>query len=106
MIERKMSLNELMEIVQSQKLSGDFNRGYTRAIQDIQEIFEYIEDDLKHHNKRLNGKLAKELLQVILTERENIRESRFDFNHYKDKGFIRYNPHLKQFEWFKRKENA
>lgn len=37
------------------RLSGEFNREYTKAIQDVIEIFECIQSDLEHHHKRLNG---------------------------------------------------
>lgn len=79
-----------------EKLSGDFIRGYTKAIQDISEVFEYVGNDLKYHKKRLNDKLAKELLKCVLENRENIRE---DTN-----GFIRWNCVTNKFEWFKRSE--
>ena len=39
-----------------ERLSGDYIRGYTKAIQDIIEIFEYIESDLNHHGKRMSKK--------------------------------------------------
>ena len=61
-----------------EKLSGDFIRGYTKAIQDISEVFDYVNNDLKCHKKRLNDKLAKELLKCILENRENIREDKMD----------------------------
>lgn len=51
------------------RLSEEFNRGYTKAIQDVIEIFECIQSDLEHHPKRLNGKLAIQLLKVILENR-------------------------------------
>lgn len=79
-----------------EKLSGDFIRGYTKAIQDISEVFDYVNNDLKCHKKRLNNKLAKELLKCILENRENIREDK--------NGFIRWNCVLNKFEWFKRSE--
>lgn len=79
-----------------EKLSGDFIRGYTKAIQDISEVFDYVNNDLKCHKKRLNDKLAKELLKCILENRENIREDK--------NGFIRWNCVLNKFEWFKRSE--
>ena len=79
-----------------ERLSGDFIRGYTKAIQDVQKVFEYINYDLKSHKKRMNDKLAKELLQCILENRENIRE---DFD-----GFIRWNCVENKFEWYKRSE--
>lgn len=79
-----------------EKLSGDFIRGYTKAIQDISEVFDYVNNDLKCHKKRLNDKLAKELLKCILENRENIREDK--------NGFIRWNCVLNKFEWFKMSE--
>lgn len=73
-----------------EKLSGDFIRGYTKAIQDISEVFDYVNNDLKCHKKRLNDKLAKELLKCILENRENIREDK--------NGFIRWNCVTNKFE--------
>ena len=76
-----------------ERLSGEYNRGYTKAIQDIIEVFEYIEDDLRHHKKRMNYKLANEILNVCLANRELLRERIGD-------GFIRYNSRLGGFEYF------
>lgn len=75
--------------------TSDYIQGYTKAIQDIQKIFTYIQPDLKHHKKNLNGKLALSLLQCILENRANVR----DFTDFR--GFIRYNPKIKgNFEWY------
>ena len=81
---------------QLERLSGDYNRGYTRAIQDIIEIFGYIQPDLEHHHKRMNQKLAIQLLNTILKERAKIRVF--------SGGFIRFNGQLNGFEYFKRGE--
>lgn len=75
-----------------ERLSGDYNRGYTKAIMDIQDVFSYIESDLAVHGKRLNMKLAKELLNCILKNREGVRESK--------RGFIRWNAVKNGFEFF------
>jgi len=75
-----------------ERLSGEFNRGYTKAIMDIIEIFKYIEPDLKWHHKRINQKLANELLECCLTNRENVRES--------INGFIRWNNKNNCFEFY------
>ena len=74
------------------RLSGDFNRGYTKAIQDMMEIFEYIQSDLAYHHKRLNAKTLKELVKCFLDNREKLRD---EWN-----GFIRYNGITKSFEFF------
>ena len=75
-----------------ERLSGDYNRGYTKAITDIQEVFRYIESDLNHHHKKITGKVAKELLQCCLENREKLREN-FD-------GFIRWNCKKECFEFY------
>lgn len=75
------------------RLSGDWNHGYTRAIQDIIEIFDYIKPDLEHHHKMFTGKVAKELLQFILKERANIRD-------HIGGGFVRYNGQKQDFEYY------
>ena len=75
-----------------ERISGDFNRGYTKAIQDLIEVFDYIVSDLKHHHKKITEKSAKELLQCCLTNRERLRES--------TNGFIRYNGITKSFEFY------
>lgn len=79
-------------MAQFEMISGEFIRGYTRAIQDVQEIFDYVQNDLKYHHKKLNAKLVKELLKVILKNRANIREE--------TDGFIRWNNKKQCFEWF------
>ena len=76
-----------------ERLSGEYNRGYRQAIMDVQDVFEYIEDDLACHKKRLNMKLTKELLKCILINREAIREKR--------NMFIRWNPRENNFECVK-----
>lgn len=81
-----------------QFLSGEFNRGYTKAIQDVIEIFNYIQPDLKHHHKNLNGKLSVELLNCILENRGQLRDSVFGLP---NQGFIRYNGKLNKFEYYK-----
>ena len=75
-----------------ERLSGDFNRGYTKAIQDIEDVFVYVQDDLNCHNKRLNFKLAIRILELFLRHRENFRESR--------NGFIRWNTKRQELEFF------
>ena len=74
-----------------ERLSGEYNRGYTKGIQDIIEVFDYIQSYLKHHKKRLTEKLAKDLLKYCLENRERLRES--------VNGFIRYNGKTEQFEF-------
>ena len=76
-----------------ERLSGEFNRGYAKAIRDIIEVFQYTVPDLKHHHMNLNAKNSLRLLQVILENRECLRD---DWD-----GFIRYNGTKKDFEWFK-----
>lgn len=74
-----------------ERLSGEYIRGYTKAIQDIQEVFTYIQQDLKGHHRNINGKLSLALLACCLENREKLREHR--------EVFIRFNGQSKIFEW-------
>lgn len=57
------------------KLSGDFNRGYTRALQDIAEVFNYMNEDLKHHHMRMNYSWAEKILKCCLENRMKLRDN-------------------------------
>lgn len=89
----KAVIKKVIDMIE--KLSGEYIRGYTKAIQDLQEVFEYIQPDLKYHHKNLNGKLSLMLLRCCLVNREKLRD--------KWNGFIRYNGQKKDFEWFTNK---
>lgn len=86
-------------------LSGDFIRGYTKAIHDIQAIFEYVQLDMRWHNKNLNYKYAVKLLKCILDSRMYLREQD---NKVYDKmaGFIRYNQSKDDFEYYDPKKRG
>lgn len=75
-----------------QMLSGDYNRGYTKAIRDMQEIFAYVQVDLQHHHKKWTGKMCNELLECCLKHREQLREN--------SDGFIRWNCVTEEFEYY------
>ena len=75
------------------RLSGDWNHGYARAIQDIIKIFDSVTPELRRHKRTFSGKLARHLLDVILTERANIRD-------HIGGGFIRYNGQKDDFEYY------
>lgn len=90
-------------MIKIERLSGDYIRGYTKAIQDITEIFEYIQADLKFHHRNMNGKLSIMLLKTILENRKEIRERiEISGGDAKKEGFIRWNHIKKDFEWFSR----
>lgn len=80
------------------KLSMEYNVGYTNAIQDVIEIFGYIQPDLKYHHKNLNAKLSNALLQCILNNRIDIRDNRSRSDRYVP--FIRY-TNDGNFEYYK-----
>lgn len=80
-------------MIQMDRLSGDFIRGYTKAIQDIEDVFVYVNYELvTYHKKRFNFKLIIRLLELFLKHRENFREN--------GKGFIRWNKKLNNLEYF------
>ena len=87
------AINELHKIARPERLSGDFNNGYTKAIQDMQHIFSYVNADLHSHKKTMSYKLAQDLLACCLTNREALRENR--------EMFIRWNNTKKEFECVK-----
>lgn len=78
------------------RLSGDYIRGYTKAIQDIEDVFVYVQEDLKAHKKRFNFKIIIRLLELFLRHRRNFRENR--------NGFIRWNTKLNNLEFFEGSE--
>lgn len=81
-----------------ERLSGEYNRGYTKAIQDIIEIFEYVNFEIVNvRKKRMNYKTAMKLLKTILSERMNIRDRIGN-------GFIRWNVQKQDFEYFQRSD--
>lgn len=83
-----------------ERLSGDFNRGYTKAIQDMETVFNYVQNDLSSRKKKFNFKLIIRLLQLFLKYRENFREN--------GSGFIRWNLQMNDLEYYtpKRKEDV
>lgn len=78
-----------MELIMD-RLSGDYNRGYTKAIQDIAKVVKYIQEDLTFHKKRLTPKLTEELLDCCLHNRERLRESVNGFIRYNSKGYFEF----------------
>ena len=49
-----------------EKLSGDFIRGYTKSIQDISEVFDYVNNDLKCHKKTTEWQVGKRIAQMYI----------------------------------------
>ncbi len=74
------------------RLSGDYIRGYTKAIKDIEDAFCCVQEDLSRRKMRWNYKLIVRLLELFLRYRENFRENRG--------GFIRWNTKLNNLEFF------
>lgn len=72
--------------------SSGYIRGYTRAIQDIIEIFTYVHEDMKEYKKHFNIQRIMRLLNLILEYRDNFREN---FS-----GFIRWNNNKQDFEFY------
>lgn len=57
-----------------ERLSRDFNRWYTKAIQDIMKVFEYVNDDLNYHRVRMNYRMVEKILDCFLKNREKFRD--------------------------------
>lgn len=82
-------------------LNAEFITGYTKAIQDIQCIFENVHDELAWRKIPFNYKRSMELLDIILKNRMQLREQ---FNCYKgvdkESAFIRWNISEKALEFY------
>lgn len=61
------------------KLNGEYTRAYTKAIQDIIEVFDYMNDDLMTNNMRMNYQWAQKILKCCLENREKLREDKNGF---------------------------
>lgn len=83
---------------QIERLSGDYNRGFTAGIKAVIDVFEYTKSDINYHGKRMNAKIAHDLLQCCLENRERLRES--------VNGFIRWNTRLNGFEFYEPAERS
>lgn len=75
-----------------ERFSGEFNRGYTRAIMDIESVFLNAQGDLAFHHKKMTQKIAMQLLHCCLSNREKLREG--------VDGFIRWNGQKDDFEFY------
>lgn len=65
-----------------EKLSGDYVRGYTAALVDLQKMLadpDGLVKDMKNHKKRLNQKSLTELLNLCIRHRAILRENPFAF---------------------------
>lgn len=62
-----------------ERLSGDFNRGYTKAIQDVIKTFNCVNHDLQVNHMRMNYAWAEKILKCCLENREKLRENRNGF---------------------------
>lgn len=84
-----------------ERLSGEFIRGYTKAIMDIQEITRYINNELSSRHKQMNYKMIDLLLRCCLKNREKLRDSTAGITD----GFIRWNQDKNDFEYFERNKH-
>ena len=78
-------------------LSGDYIAGYTRALMDVKEIFEYLQSDPQFKSKAWNWNKLSQLMKCVLANKDNLRE-------HHDKGFIRWNKMIEKFEWHEEKK--
>lgn len=57
-----------------ERLSGDFNKGYTKAIQDIIEVFGCVDEEVKCKKLKWNIGLILKVLDCFLVNREKFRD--------------------------------
>ena len=63
------------------RLSREYNDGYRKAILDMIEVFDYVNNDLKYNHIHMNYSWTEKILKCCLENREKLRD---DWN-----GFIR-----------------
>lgn len=61
------------------RVSREYNEGYRKAIQDIIEVFDYVNRDLSCNSIRMNYSWADKILKCCLENRERLRENRNGF---------------------------
>lgn len=59
--------------------------GYMQALQDVLDVFGYIQDDLKRHSRKQNQRTYTAIVQCMLDNRAALRESRKAFVRCNDK---------------------
>ena len=57
------------------KISREYNDGYRKAIQDITEVFKYMNVDLQYHHMRMNYNWAEKILECCLENRQKLRDN-------------------------------
>ena len=88
-------------------LNSEYIRGYTKAIQDIQCIFENVHEELAWRRIPFNYKRSMELLDIILKNRMPLREQD-NCSKVADKqaASIRWNVNKKCLEYYDPKKGA
>lgn len=56
------------------RLSKDYNEGYTKAIEDLIEVFNYVNVDLACNHIRMNYTWTEKILKCCLENREKLRD--------------------------------
>lgn len=74
------------------RLSGDYNRGYSRALLDLSDEAARVQEDCALARKRFGYPLMKQLLALFIQHRENFREG--------GTGFIRLNRQSGRLEYY------
>lgn len=92
---KKYNDNSLFQPVRFPK---EYVYGYTSALMDVVSVFEYIDDDLKHHKRKRNAKTYQAIAKCMLDNRVTLRENPDAFIRCNDKvdgGFEVYIQHGK-----------
>ena len=76
-----------------ERLSGDYNCGYTKALMDMKDILKGANINLHIYGKKWTPKLLDELMDCCIENRAHLRET-------EDQGFIRWNCKENKFEYF------
>lgn len=75
-----------------ERLSGDFNRGYTAALMDVSSLIPVVVAELKRVRRVGNLKYWEAAMALIVEHRAEMRDKRA--------GFVRWNFERKELEWY------
>lgn len=68
-----------------QMFPTEYVQGYTAALQDVIDVFNYIDDDLKHHKRKRTAKTYQAIAKCMLDNRAILREEPNAFVRCNDK---------------------
>lgn len=83
-MEDKLFHGDCLELMQT-IFPTEYVQGYTAALQDVINVFNYIDDDLKRHKRKRTAKTYQAIAKCMLDNRTILREEPDAFVRCNDK---------------------